>query len=260
MSHDATPCIRGCTTRRRHLYDCEDRDTCRGCHPRYATHGLLCESCHAQLAEWLRPSTDTFEETSEDGTPRQVPYSSLAWVEQHLTRSMAGVKGVRTREDYERPSAEEGRPLPFSARMYDVRTQLRDAVYVAEERAREALNLSPAEGLFTVDRATAMLRTWLASIERDADLVTWLWGSGPEGPNGAYPDGRMFAGAMVSAHMAAPWRPERRRVPGIPCPHCDVRALVIFGGSADVTCTHCWATIPRERYDQWAYAYAQGAA
>ena len=47
-----TDCARGCTIARQHVTACED-DDCRGCKPREAHHGLLCNGCHARLVDML---------------------------------------------------------------------------------------------------------------------------------------------------------------------------------------------------------------
>ncbi len=260
---DHTPCIRGCVTRRWHLPTCEwtsaveahkglpgapSAPECRGCRPRYATYGLVCESCHAHLVEWLSPASATFV----DVEGRTMPVSGAAWVRRHLTAEIHAIRSVSARQDWERPA--KGDDDTRIDRLLDVRQQLDDALYVAEERAIETFGLT--QRLFDAEEAVGLLRTWLGSIERHPEFVVWLYG---EGPSKDYPEGRMLTGAMVSAHMAAPWRPARRRVKGVPCPHCNAAALVIFGGSVDVTCTHCWAQIPRERYDQWTHAYAKEA-
>jgi hypothetical protein len=60
-----------------------------------------------------------------------------------------------------------------------------------------------------------------------------------------------LAHVTSEAHALAPWRPELRRVEGIPCPECHNCALVIFGGEEDVSCLECRLIIPKERYLIW---------
>lgn len=49
-----TACATGCTLRSRHLTDCADQDTCRGCLPAPAAAPLeVCERCHLKLRHTL---------------------------------------------------------------------------------------------------------------------------------------------------------------------------------------------------------------
>jgi len=48
-----TTCARGCIDARRHKDSCES-EQCRGCAPRRASQGILCESCHLILVDVLR--------------------------------------------------------------------------------------------------------------------------------------------------------------------------------------------------------------
>lgn len=48
-----TTCVRECIDLRRHTSECDSED-CRGCRPRKAEHGLLCETCHLTLRDILR--------------------------------------------------------------------------------------------------------------------------------------------------------------------------------------------------------------
>ena len=47
-----TTCARGCIDARRHKDSCES-EQCRGCAPRRASQGILCESCHLILVDIL---------------------------------------------------------------------------------------------------------------------------------------------------------------------------------------------------------------
>lgn len=49
MTETVTYCARACVRPRRHLPDCADTD-CRGCAPRHAHHGTLCDPCHRRLS------------------------------------------------------------------------------------------------------------------------------------------------------------------------------------------------------------------
>lgn len=270
------PCARGCVSRRWHLEGCdwqqhlnrraklsasalklaleaEERDgppvpECRGCRPRYATHGVLCESCDARLVEWLSPADATFVDMAD----RIMSISGVAWVRRHLSDEVGALRSPAARQDWERSrSSDDDQRID---KLLDVIVQLDGAMSLAVEKAIAEFGLTPR--LYDVDTAAMILRTWLPSIERDAQFAVWLWGCGP---TQEWPEGRMLQGVMGTAHRVAPWRPARTRVPGIPCPHCDAPALVQFGGSVDVTCTHCWAQIPRERYDIWTRILAETA-
>ena len=86
------------------------------------------------------------------------------------------------------------------------------------------------------------LLTWLSTVERQA----WVEALFEE-----------LAWLTTDSHAQAPWRPEMRRVSGIPCPGCGQCSLVVFGGESDVTCLDCREIIPESRYGIWVQIAAE---
>lgn len=62
MTYDETgfACASGCTSRGRHLVDCEHHDdgACSGCLPRLATNGLVCSGCTGRYARAISEAPD----------------------------------------------------------------------------------------------------------------------------------------------------------------------------------------------------------
>ena len=73
-----TTCSRGCINWRRHIDDCED-ETCRGCEPREAEHGTLCETCHVDLVGILLDAPRQVRELRDAIAPssQSVSYTHL---------------------------------------------------------------------------------------------------------------------------------------------------------------------------------------
>lgn len=210
--HVTAPCIRGCTMLHRHLADCEDPDSCRGCLPRRAQHGHLCWPCHRRLELWLHDA-DT--------------------VDRWLTGNLASGQGADPESVHVTGSKEQ--PLPIKAAIYDQRQVLRDfwAATVDELAEKEHLTSVGRHGAGT---DAGVLQTWLSRIEywpHIGDLWEYL---GEE---------------MAQAHALAPWRPAVRRVGSIPCPECAEVNLIIFGGESDVTCGSCGLIIPERQFGLW---------
>lgn len=212
---DLNYCTRGCIRKRHHLTDCADEE-CRGCEPRRADHGLLCWPCHRRLALML----DQAEITER-------------WLNGNLP---AGMQAARGREDYEQVRSHKEPPTPLNLAILDVRMLLGDQLACwADNLTADRQLTGPKQHSIVTD--AHFLLTWLTTMEHQ----DWI--------------GDMFeelAETLSDAHTLAPWRPEVRRVNGIPCPECHQTALLIYGGEEDVTCGECRQIMTPARYGIWA--------
>lgn len=269
----SSPCVRGCTRFGRHATDCEDRDTCRGCFPRPAEFGSLCEPCHLRLAAMIQQAPAQRDLLLSVVTPSASP--SLT------AQTVARIPdGWRTDDSHSRArmhaastpsSPQEGEPLRLACldlaqaiadtlsawveRIVDeteargpVRQQSNDARI--DPRKRTALVKGERAGYrwtepaarFEVHTASRWLLAQLATLERLAGIGD---------------DFEAFAEEMSRAHAAAPWREESKRLRGIPCPECRRVSLRIFGGEDHVVCTTCKTEISHGRYLIWARMFEQ---
>ena len=67
-----TTCARGCIDARRHIDGCES-EQCRGCAPRRASQGILCESCHVTLVDILRNAPGQVALLRASTEPSRIP-------------------------------------------------------------------------------------------------------------------------------------------------------------------------------------------
>jgi hypothetical protein len=221
-------CVRECTRRDHHLAACEDRDECRGCEPRQAEHGNLCWPCHRRLELML---TD-------------LP-TVVDWLRVHLNRGIA--QRLRTEAEMIHAKHSEA-PAPIDLDVLDHIDVMFACVLgwadnlVTDVKANGSDLLSPEP---TVKDAAP----WLLRHLRTLELQEWVGEAWEE-----------LAETMSIAHGLAPWRPEVRKVPGVPCPECSAVALVIYGGETDVTCQRCRMMIPEDRYGIWARMHEEGVA
>ena len=121
-------------------------------------------------------------------------------------------------------------------------------MYIAEERLRQSLGQHLSEaGPYSFADGVAFLRRNLITIEDDSLLVGELY--------------RKLQDSMVQAHALAPWRKMATKVRGnegpIPCPHCERKTLMQFGGESFVTCTSCHATVSDQRFQIWTVMLEQ---
>lgn len=201
---------------------------CRGCLPREAVSGWLCEHCHRHLAQWLANG-----ETN-----------SLLFAWRWLRTQYAPVQSSAGRQDWERSGSRDDLPSALREAVLDCRRLMEDRVYIAEERAWQTLTPEqPMADLppFDLVEGVAFLRNHMLGIEDHRDLV-----------------GPLFVrvqDSMVDAHRLAPWRATATKIRGedgpIPCPHCERKTLSIFGGDAFVTCRSCHSTIHDGRFGIW---------
>lgn len=212
MTEKTEACIRGCNLYRRHLAECENQDECRGCLPRRATHGHLCDTCHRRFELML--------------TDAPVVYR---W----LTGNMATGSSGASDGDVVTGSREQ--PLPIKADVYDVRQLLADRLAAWVDDFAEDVDLTKPERS-TVEADAAFLLRWIRSLE----LCDWIGDWWQE-----------LAETMSLAHALAPWRPAMRRVPQVPCPGCAETNLAIWGGESDVTCLSCGIMMTEDKFGLW---------
>jgi hypothetical protein len=226
MIETTQACARGCSILRRHLVECPD-PKCRGCLPRRAERGRLCQTCHRRFELMLTDAPTVYR-----------------W----LTGNMvAGQEASRAKEDHERRrgGGERGiteTPVPIKLAVMDVRDLLADQL---TEWVYEWCELKSLTGPLrhTVDADVAFLLTWLYGLESVEWIADW-WES--------------LAQTMSDAHALAPWRPVMRRVPGVPCPGCAETNLVIFGGETDITCMSCKIMLTEQRFELWERVLKMG--
>ena len=239
-------CARGCTRFGMHLAACEDRETCRGCMPRDAVHGWLCDSCHNDLERWLGGGTDG---------------AHAVWV--WLGQCLGGIQSTPTDTDH-RGGGDNTEPLRLA--IYDTRRMLSDRIFIDGERLREVLNMPQPKGRFDIGKEAAWLYARLDRIEADEEFVVWMFGD--EVMSVDDPCGRGLVGVMTRAGIVAPWKAKPLWLPA-PCPECDRRSLFMYGTAADpasrtagndsIGCTTrgCGVSITPEWYGVWVKTLAE---
>lgn len=213
MTAPVGACVRECSYRNRHLDDCDKAD-CRGCLPRRADHGHLCWPCHRRLELILTDMPNV-----------------AAWLDVHLP---AGQRSS-AKQDWERSGTQEYPPPPIDLGIHDVIGDIHAKLKGWVELLTERFELHGPDHADIASTSTYLL-THIDRVE-SSDFTKDLW--------------EELATVTSEAHALAPWRPELRRVEGIPCPECHNCALVIFGGEEDVSCLECRLIIPKERYLIW---------
>lgn len=224
MTDSTAACVRGCSLYKRHLADCENTEECRGCLPRRAEHGHLCWPCHRRL---------------------ELMFTDAPVVDRWLTGNMAAGDGAaRMKEDHEQRNTTDGSPAPLKVQVYDQRQVLRDFYASTVDELCEAETLTGPDR-HGVEADAAMLLTWMNRVEYWAHIGD-LW--------------EYLAEEVSIAHALAPWRPEMRRVSGVPCPeeNCGEVNLVIYGGESDVTCLSCRHIIPARLFGLWEEIVKEG--
>ena len=232
-------CVRGCVRARQHATDC-NANTCPGCQPRHAGHGLLCTRCHKQLTEWLQnaPGQHTLLHTLlspnlsqelkalidahdiDPSAPLNLEALTIAltltdilsaWVEMLTTQhQLVGPDRLTTQATW----------LPWPRWSY---------------YAEEVVWTDPPV-LFEISSACIWLRAQIERLENCpgiGDLHNEL------------------GEIMGQAHALAPWREQVARLKGIECPECHHQALTQHGGDEHVTCEKCNAHITPGRYAIW---------
>lgn len=221
MSELTEACVRGCSMYRRHRDECEGENTrglpCRGCLPRRAVKGHLCDTCYRRLQLMLTDAPTV-----------------IRWLTGNMT---AGEGAARAKEDHEQIHGSGDTPAPLKVDLLDLRDLLRDRLTLWVDDWCEHKGLSGPER-HTPEADAEYLLTWLPGVA-GLDWIGDWWTE--------------MAETMSDAHALAPWRPVMRRVPGVPCPNedCGETNLAIFGGESDVTCLSCRTMIPEASFGLW---------
>lgn len=161
-----------------------------------------------------------------------------------LDANKAGSSSSSARQDWQRPGGDDGAPVPVDLAILDVSEQIRASLTGWVECLVDSTSLSGPLGTGRVRVDAGYLRTHLTALENQPYIVD-LWDE--------------LAWLSSQAHALAPWRPEVRRLSGVPCPECHQARLVIYGGDVDVTCGACRAMIPEARYGLWVKIVAREA-
>lgn len=267
-------CARGCIKLGRHVTDCEDRDACRGCFPRPAEFGSLCESCHLRLAQLLQQAPGQHSLLMST----LLPASNLdltAHTEARIPdgwRTSDAQSQIRAHASGSTSSPQEGEPLRLAC--LDVAQELADLLSTWVERLVDEHDLhgparlsTSAEGRgepnwkwspmvgdfidagtparFTVPSASRWLLAQIGTLNRMPGIAD---------------DMEVAFDIMARAHALAPWREQSKRLRGLPCPDCHRVSLQIFGGEDCVRCTTpgCNKVISHGRYLLWARMYEAG--
>lgn len=270
------PCVRGCTRYGRHITDCADRDTCRGCFPRPAEFGQLCESCHLRLAAMIQQAPAQRDLLLAVVTPSAQPSLTA----QTIARIPDGWRiddshsRVRAHAASTSSAPQEGEPLRLAC--LDLAQAIADTLSEWVERIVDETGArGPVQHQSNDARADSRRRVALVKGER----AGYRWTEAPsrfevhtasrwliaqlatlENLPGIGDDFEAFAEEMSRAHAAAPWREESKRLRGIPCPECKRVSLRIFGGEDHVVCTTCKAEISHGRYLIWARMFEDARA
>lgn len=213
-------CIRGCTMYRYHVAECDgvDDETCRGCLPRRANHGHLCDTCHRRFELMLHDAPTV-----------------IRWLGGNMGGHRSSADADTTTWVGDRPELGSDQPLPMSAAMFDVRQLMTDRLALWVDHWCEVKGLQ-GPGRHTPETDVEYLLTWLPGICKLDWIGDW-W--------------EEMAETMSEAHALAPWRPAMRRVPRVPCPGCGETNLAIFGGESDITCLSCKIVMTEERFGLW---------
>ena len=233
-------CARGCTVARRHLADCEDQDTCRGCQPRTAEYGDLCFGCYKRLLNLL----------------------DVAAGQMTLLDVMAGLKGeveltamttAKIRTAWRTDSDQDFRTLYAKGVIaaHSASEPIRLACIDAQRQIEDRLSLWVMHLVsdYAMTDPEGGVQAMADFLTRHVERLVWREAIGDELEE--------FCSIMSQAHTLAPWRNVAARLRGIPCPECQTTMLVMFGGDSDVTCLRCKATMSHARYGLWTRMLAQ---
>lgn len=240
-------CLRGCRRARRHLPDCPDAE-CRGCEPRQAEHGWLCYGCHRRLVELLTaiPGQLHLLRVMADARGEfelSAPTTARLTSAQPRVTTAADVRPLYAR----RVGVAYGPSEPIRLACLDVARELDDWVHVLTCRVVEDYQAAgPQEE--TSEAYAAWLLAQVERVEWREDVADRVFAPG-DPRNDREP--KSLAHIMSRAHSLAPWREQVAHLHGIPCPECQATTLARFGGSQDVTCLRCDATMGPERYGIW---------
>lgn len=280
------PCISKCRDARRHKDECED-SACRGCAPRAATNGNLCDGCHQNLLLVLRDAPRQVAELWAAVAP------SAQWgLTAQPASGRVGPRLSSSTPDYiaaARSSMTAGQVEAIRVACVDMVRRLEDSLSCLVEAlaADYALHgprrLSTASGdmrerkWHPVSPDGTPTYRWERVITRTddegvAESGQYVWTDPParfavgtacewlltELPRLEHQDDigdvlEELSGLMTRAHALAPWREPSERMPGIPCPQCHRMALAFFPGAGQVRCQArtCGRVYPWARAAIW---------
>lgn len=159
------------------------------------------------------------------------------WLATHLPRGTTR----RMKEQYRKPVKAEAPPIPIDLDVLDTGETIYACISGWVEALVERTSLTGPEDR-SLPGLCRYLLTHLTAVECQP-FTADLWDE--------------LAWITSQAHALAPWRPEVRRLEGIPCPECHVAALVIYGGDVDATCQECRHMIPESIYPLWTKVAAR---
>lgn len=287
---EPTTCVRGCTMPRQHYSDCADED-CRGCLPRRAEHGHLCQPCHRRLRNlvrsiWVQWSMLLVTAGQIESQALTAETTARTHRAPRIDSSAPEPSGLYAKQVA--ASASESEPVRLAA--VDAAQELSDWLSgIIETLCLEHDLTGPAtlttgeddqrrwkwyprrrDGLWVsdfdppvrfrdergrvTDEGQYLLTDAPVRFEvRSAADFLFAWLDRFEALDIVGDELEAFSELMSRCHALAPWRESATRLPGIPCPSCQRASLFRFGGDADVQCTtpYCREVIPPERYAIW---------
>jgi ribosomal protein S27E len=291
LAHEAMlkggQCVRGCILWRKHLRSCT-QDGCRGCEPRRAEHGRLCDQCHIRLTGWLSGSIQTSSYTPDRKDPlywkvtkltrtswthgrgllawhtgtvtvrRWAPsVGSLAWGYAWVGRDLEPEQGG----GYEKiRRGKQAPPAAMAPHVYVLRQDICKALGQWLRHTTSEFNLhGPEWWNHRVEHRSddeSSWRSWLpqnqAEVYQAAKyLLTWLdrIEPVPDLVKMIYAEADKLVGRVAGL---APWEAKSRRMKGLECPTCNRESLALFEGSEHLTCLRCGEIVTRAKYDRWS--------
>lgn len=218
MNESTSACVRGCSMYRQHLVECEDQEQCRGCLPQRATKGLLCQTCARRLELMIHDAPTV-----------------IRWLTGNMADGGYEPETEVSSSDGWRLQGARAYPAPLKVQMMDLRDLLRDRLTLWVDDWCEFKRLSGPER-HTPDLDSNYLLMWFHGVCH----LDWIGDWWTE-----------MAETMSEAHALAPWRPQVRRLPGVPCPGCSETNLVIYGGESDICCQSCRIMMTEDRFSMW---------
>lgn len=282
-----TTCARGCIDARRHKDSCES-EQCRGCAPRRASQGILCESCHLILVDILRnvPGQIALLRASVEPTrtPTPSPQPTHGKVGPRLSTSTPHyIAAARASMTFVESEA-------IRLACLDVAREIEDALSaIVEALCEDYQQQGPARLQTAADREDPRTKRW-HPVRPDGE-PTYRWepvvtrGAGADAMAGQYvwtdpptrfepvdscrwlreqlprlehqpgigDDLEQLSDLMARAHSLAPWREPSQPMHGIPCPQCHRMSLHFFPDSAMAICQArmCGKAYPWARAAIW---------
>lgn len=239
-------CAAGCTLRNRHLDDCEDPDTCRGCLPRPSADGsAVCLPCEGRWTHAISSSADLIAhirsliEPGQSG-PSETQHKHTKGAHAPAPLNLSAISDADDLHaclaSWAAKVAEESGMAGPDWSGTDVRPASRRRIFgeIAYTDARPV-------GLTSTGTATTKVAGWLLThkewaLNRDwtADMIDEV--------------------CALTGKLRNRWPTEERpaRLP-VRCPGCSQRALTRYaprepGWPVTITCDECRETIPESMY------------